>query len=122
MSCRSTFGAVGLAIMLSACSQASASSSFDPSNPLHCAAQFESYHILAERMGDEKSAIHYGFRAQWYVERARSLPTERLSTEALVELSNRIAAAPDGGLALATECKKRQDADPSFPRVKVTHK
>lgn len=116
MASRSMFVAVALAMMLSACGKASASS-FDPANPLHCAAQFESYHILAKRTGDEKSAAHYGFRSQWYAERARSLPKEQLSTEALDELGKRIASAPDGGLALATECQKRQDADPAFPRT-----
>jgi hypothetical protein len=118
----SMFAVAGLALVLSACGEASASSSFDPTNPLHCAAQFESYHILAKQMGDEKSATHYGFRSQWYAKRARSLPKEQRTTEALTELGNSIAAAPDGGLALATECAKRQEADPSFPRVQARHK
>ena len=121
MRCGSLVCAVGLAVISSACAKASASS-FDPANPLNCASQFESYHILAKRMGDEKSAAHYGFRSQWYAERARSLPKEQLSADALERLGERIASAPDGGLALATECQKRQDADPSFPRVNVNYK
>jgi len=117
MAFRSILVVAGLALALPSCGKASASSSFDPSNPLHCAAQFEAYHILAKQMNDKQSAVHYGFRSQWYVNRARSMPKEQLSKEALKELGDRIAAAPDGGLSLATECKKRQDADPSFLKV-----
>ena len=119
MSSRSTLVIVGMALLLPACDKAGATS-LDPTSPLHCAAQFESYHILAKRMGDKDSAVHYGFRSQWYAERARSLPQEQRSDEALEELGDRIAAAADGGEALAAACQSRQDADPSFPRVKVT--
>jgi hypothetical protein len=105
-----------IGVMLSACGKANASD-FDPSNPLHCAAQFESYSIIARQQGDETKARGYGARAQWYVDRARSLPAEQLTNDALLVLGNGIAAQPDGGLALATECFKRQDADPDFQRL-----
>jgi len=101
---------------LSACGKANASG-FDPSNPLHCATQFETYSIIARQQGDETKARGYGARAQWYVDRARSLPGEQLTKEALLVLGNGIAAQPDGGVALATECFKRQDADPDFQRL-----
>jgi hypothetical protein len=103
-------------LALSACSKANASE-LDPSNPLHCATQFQVYSSIARQQGDEKGARGYGARSQWYVDRARSLPAEQRTPEALNELGNRVLAAPDGGLALATECKKRQDADPEFQRL-----
>jgi hypothetical protein len=100
---------------LSACSKASASG-FDPANPLHCAAQFEAYSIVAKQQGDEDKARGFGARSQWYAERARSLPADQLTMEALTDLGNKIAAQKDGGLALATKCFKRQDADQDFQR------
>jgi len=105
-----------IGMCLSACSKASASG-FDPTNPLHCAAQFESYSVLARHQGDERKAGAFGARSQWYAERARSLPAEQLTSEAVNDLANRIEAQPDGGLALATECMKRQDADPDYQRL-----
>ena len=108
-------GATIIGITLCACSKANASG-FDPSNPLHCAAQFEAYSIVAKRQGDEVKARGFGARSQWYAERARALPAEQLTQQALLDLGNRIAAQTDGGLALATECFKRQDADPDFQR------
>lgn len=101
---------------LSACGKASASV-FDPANPLHCAAQFESYSIIARRQGQEGEARGLSVRSQWYAQRARSLSAEQLTRAALNELGNKIVAQPDGGLALATECLKRQDADPDVQRL-----
>ena len=105
-----------LAMTLSACGKANASR-FDPLNPLHCAAQFELYSIIARHHGDEVKARGFGARSQWYADRARSFPAEQLTIGALTDLGNRIAARPDGGLALATECLKRQDSDPSVQRL-----
>ena len=108
------FVCVGMiAAALSGCGEAHASE-FDAANPLHCAAQFESYSILARQQGDEQKARGFGARAQWYAKRARSLPAEQLTPAALNELGNRIAAAPDGGLALATECWNRLEADSEY--------
>jgi hypothetical protein len=101
---------------LSACSKANASG-FDPSNPLHCAAQFEEYSIIARQQGDERTARGYGARSQWYAERARSLPAEQRTMEALTDLGNRVAAQPDGGAELAKKCWDQQDADPAFQRL-----
>lgn len=114
-------GAVGLITAMSAlvgaCSAANASE-LSPANPLHCAMQFESYHLLAKRMGKESEARHYGARAQWYTVRAKSvLPADQLSPTALATLEKKVLAAPDGGLALATECFNRQDADPDYQRL-----
>ena len=108
-------GALGGA-SLSACGKANASG-FDPSNPLHCAAQFSSYEVIARNQGDERKSKGFGARAQWYADRARSFPADQLTQEALNDLGNKIAAQPDGGLALATECFKRQDADPEFQKL-----
>lgn len=105
-----------IALALSACGKASASG-FDPANPLHCAAQFEAYALVARRQGQEDKARGFGARSQWYVERARSLPPEQLTPAALDDLGNRIAAQADGGEALATACMKQQDADPDFQRA-----
>jgi hypothetical protein len=104
-----------IAAALSGCSEANASG-FDAANPLHCAAQFESYAVLARQQGDEQKARGFGARAQWYAKRARSLPAEQLTPAALNELGNQIVAAPDGGLALATECWNRLEADPEYQR------
>ena len=101
---------------LTGCGEASASG-LEAANPLHCAAQFESYSPLARQEGDEPKARGFGARAQWYAKRARSLPAEQLTPAALNELGNRIAAAPDGGLELATECMRRQEADPDWQRL-----
>ena len=100
---------------LSGCGEANASS-FDAANPLHCAAQFESYSILARQQGNEQKARGFGVRAQWYAKRARLLPAEQLTPAALNDLGKRIAAAPDGGLALATECWNRLEANPEYQR------
>lgn len=101
---------------MAACSKARASG-FDPSNPLHCATQFELYSIIARHQGNQKSASGYGARSQWYADRARALPENERTPAVIAELGNRIAASPDGGLALATACKNRQDADPGFQRL-----
>ena len=116
MRTRLGIGTALVAPLLSACSAANASG-FDPSNPLHCAAQFESYSIIARLQGDTAKAGGYGARSQWYVDRARALAAEQLTPAALEALGNKIAAQPDGGLALATECLKRQDADPDWQRL-----
>lgn len=103
-------------IALSACNRANASE-FDPSNPLHCAAQFESYSIVAKQQGNDAKSKGFGARAQWYADRARTMPADQITPEALNKLGDRIAAAPDGGIALATECMKRQNDDPDFQRL-----
>jgi hypothetical protein len=77
----------------------------------------ESYSIVARHQGKLDLAGGFGARSQWYAERARSLPAEQLTPAALNNLGNKIAAQPDGGAALATECIKRQDADPGFQRA-----
>ena len=97
------------------CSEASAAG-LDPSNPLHCAAQLESYSIIARQQGDVTKDRGFGARSQWYVDRAKSLGLD-LTESALINVEKRILATADGGLALATECVKRQDADPDFRRL-----
>lgn len=92
------------------CSEADAEG-LDPSNPLHCAAQFESYSIIAKQQGDLTKARGFSARSQWFVNRAKARGLD-LSGAALIDVERRILATSDGGLALATECMKRQDADP----------
>jgi len=106
-------GALG--IMLAGCSKANASG-FDPANPLHCAAQFTAWQIVARNQGEDRKAKALEARAQWYASRARSLPADQLTPEAMNDLGKRIAAQPDGGVALAKECWTREDADPEFQR------
>jgi len=106
-------GVIGLT--LSACSKANASE-LDPSNPLHCGGQFQAYAFIAKQQGDDLKEKGFVLRAAWYGERARSLAAE-LTPEARIELADRIASAPDGGLALATACLKRQEADPDWQRL-----
>lgn len=105
--------------VLSGCGEANASG-FDPSNPLHCAAQFQSYETIARQQGGA-SAGAYGARSQWYVDRAK-LSEADLTPEALEVLGNKILAQADGGLALATECMKRQDSDPDWQRLVLAAK
>ena len=113
----SVFLVAVMSAVVGACSEANAAE-LSPTNPLHCAMQFESYHVLAKQMGRESEARQYGARAQWYTDRAKSvLPAERLTRTALNTLEKKILEAPDGGLALATECFKRQDSDPDFQRL-----
>ena len=102
--------------VLTACSKANASG-LDASNPLNCAAQFSRYSTIARQQGDVALAGAFGARAEWYVNRARGIAPERPTDAALEELGRKIVAQGDGGLALATECMKRQDADPDFQRV-----
>ena len=104
------------ALTLSACGKANASG-LDPSNPLHCGAQFQSYSFVAKQQGDELKEKGFALRAAWYGERARSLGGEPLTPQARSELADRILSAPDGGLALATECFKRQEGDPDWQRL-----
>ena len=106
--------------VLSGCSEANASG-FDPSNPLHCAAQFQSYEIIARQLG-EAGAGGFGARSRWYVDRARLLSEKQLTPEALEVLGSKIIAQADGGLALATECMKRQDLDPDWQRLVLAAK
>ena len=94
------------------CSEANAEG-LNPSNPLHCAAQFESYSIIARQQGDLAKERGFGARSQWYVNRAKSQGLD-LTKAALLDVEKRISATSDGGLALASECMKRQDADPNF--------
>jgi hypothetical protein len=94
------------------CAEANAKG-LDPSNPLHCAAQFESYSIIARQQGDVAQERGFGARSQWYVDQAKSQGID-LKDAALRDVEKRISATSDGGLALATECMKRQDADPTF--------
>ena len=103
-------------LTLSACSKANASG-LDPSNPLHCGAQFQSYSSVAKQQGDELRTKGFAVRAAWYVERARSLGVEPLTPHARSELADRILSAPDGGLALATACFERQEADNDWQRL-----
>jgi hypothetical protein len=100
----------------SGCSKANASD-FDPANPLHCAAQFSAWEVVARNQGDDRKSKAMGARAQWYADRARSLPADQLTDQAMNELGNKIAAQPDGGLALAKACWEHQDADPDFQRL-----
>lgn len=99
---------------IAGCSQASAAG-LDPSNPLHCAAQFESYSILARQQGDVRKDRFFGARSQWYVNRAKARGIN-LSDAALIDVEKRVMATADGGLGLAKECLKRQDDDPEFPK------
>lgn len=103
-------------LTLSACGKANASG-LDPSNPLHCGAQFLSYSYLAKQQGDQLKEKGFALRAAWYGERARSLGVGVLTPKARSELADRILSAPDGGLALATACFKRQEADPDWQRL-----
>lgn len=103
-------------VAASSCGKANASS-FDPSNPLHCAAQFSSWEIVARNKGEERKSKALGARAQWFADRARSLPADQLTDRAMNELGNRIAAQPDGGLALGKACWERQDSDPEFQKL-----
>jgi hypothetical protein len=98
---------------LAACGAAEAST-FDAGNPLHCLVAFSSYEKLAELKGDHKLARGIGFRAQWYADQVKQLPEKERSAEASESLAARFLAEKDGGLALATECFRRQDADPAF--------
>jgi hypothetical protein len=104
------------ALTLSACSKANASG-LDPSNPLHCGAQFQSYSFIAKQQGDDLKQKGFALRAAWYGEQARSVGAQQLTPNAQSELADRILSAPDGGLALATECFKRQEADPDWQRL-----
>lgn len=111
---------IATSVVVAACSEANAAE-LSAANPLHCAMQFESYHILAKQMNKESEARGYGARAQWYTDRAKAaLPADQLTPTALAELEKKVLGAPDGGLALATECFKRQDADPEFQRLLKT--
>lgn len=105
-----------MSAVVASCGEARAEE-LDASNPLHCALQFESYHILAKQMGKFNEARGYGARAHWYAVRARSLPSKQRTDEAVAKLADQLVAAPDGGLALAVECSKRQDADPDFKQL-----
>jgi hypothetical protein len=46
--------------------------------------------------------------------RALTLPLNQRTSDVIKEVAEKVAAAPDGGLALATACFERQDADPRF--------
>jgi hypothetical protein len=104
-----------IAMVVSSCSKANASG-FDPTNPLHCAAQFSTWEIVARKRGEERKALALGARAQWYAVRARS-DFDKMTPAQVLDFSNRIAAQPDGGLALAKACWERQDADPEFQKL-----
>ena len=117
MQFRSALVVAVLGVIVVACGKASAAE-YDPTNPLHCALQFQSYSILAKTMGQEERSKGFGARSHWYLmEAKKTVAPEQLKREALVELGNKIVANPDGGLALASECMKRQDADEDFQRV-----
>lgn len=104
-------------LAMTGCGEADAKA-LDPSNPLHCAAQFESYSIIARQQGDVAKERGFEARSQWYVDRAKAQDLE-LSDAALRDVEKRISATSDGGLALATECMKRQDADTSFKNMRL---
>jgi len=105
--------ACAVSVFASACSKANASS-LDPANPLHCAAQFSAWEVAVRKVGDERKAAVMSARAQWYADRARSLPADQLTEGAMMQLGNTVAAQPDGGKAFAKECWDRQDASPEF--------
>lgn len=113
MKAKLVFSSAILAVTAAACSQANASG-LDPANPIHCAAIFQSYSLIANAQGGEGAGRGWAARSQFYMERARTLPPENLTDAALLDVGNRVAALTDGGLALATECTKRLEADPEF--------
>ena len=106
--------AIVLALGICGCAKAQASD-LDPSNHLHCAAQFQSFASIAKARGEEGRG--WDARAKFEVNLAKEIPGADLSDAALASLENRILAASDGGLALATECLKRQEADPAFRKL-----
>lgn len=88
----------------------------EATGPLHCAAQMEGYAIIAKMQGNEKLSKGFEARSQWFSQRARALPPAERTPEIIRAISEKIAAAPDGGEALATACMERQNADADFKR------
>lgn len=106
-----------LELALAGCNKASAAS-LDPSNPLTCAMSFQDYALRAGRTGNDTAARMLDARSQWFVGRAKSvLPADQFTNDALKDLGDRVAAAPNGGLDLIKDCTKRQNADPEFKRL-----
>ena len=97
---------------VTACGRAEAAD-LSPNNPVHCGVQFESYSQVAKLQDNRALERGFGARAQWYIEKAKRQGLD-LSEEALLAVSDKIAAAKDGGLALATECTRRLEGDPEY--------
>ncbi|WP_447727767.1 hypothetical protein [Sphingomonas koreensis] len=108
--------ATAISLASTSCSGADASD-LDAANPLHCAAQLEGYAILARQQGNEKLARGFEARSQWFADRVRALPANERTPDIINAIAEKVAAAPDGGEALATACFKRQDADPEFKQL-----
>ena len=106
----------GMSVTLLACDSANASG-LDGSNPLHCTSQLHIYSELAREQGLERQSRVYGVVARWYAIRARALPAEQLTPDAIGALIDRILAAPDGGFALARECGKHALENPEVQNL-----
>ena len=105
---------VGLAsICIGGCGRADAEE-LDGKNPLACVVVFEEYSGLAKNAGRWKESLGYKGREQWYIFRLKAIPEKERNEEVIDRLLAKLRASGDGGLSVATDCTKREDADPDW--------